>query len=117
MNFIIYFIFLARYRRLDIFKANLITHPAFSLIELTFALVAISVVLAVFIPVITSRFASESPVVSSSGLLITSQDCGISFENEYGLECTLCYGEEACVTCGGSCPLGMRKNVERCDCE
>ena len=93
------------------------TKPAFSLIELTFALVAISVVLAVFIPVITSRFASESPVVSRSGLLITSQDCGISFENGYGLECTLCYGEEACVTCGGSCPLGMRKNVERCDCE
>ena len=93
------------------------TKPAFSLIELTFALVAISVVLAVFVPVITSRFASESPVVSRSGLLITSQDCGISFENRYGLECTLCYGEEACVTCGGSCPLGMRKNVERCDCE
>ena len=94
-----------------------INPKAFSLIELTFALVAISVVLAVFMPVITSRFASESPVASSSGLLITSQDCGISFENRYGLECTLCYREEACVTCGGSCPLGMRKNVERCDCE
>ena len=93
------------------------THNAFSLIELTFALVAISVVLAVFVPVITSRFASESPVVSRSGLLITSQDCKINFENGYGLECTLCYGEESCVTCGGSCPLGMRKNVERCDCE
>ena len=78
-----------------------INPKAFSLIELTFALVAISVVLAVFMPVITSRFASESPVASSSGLLITSQDCGISFENGYGLECTLCYGEEACVTCGG----------------
>ena len=91
--------------------------PAFSLIELTFALVAISVMLAVFVPVITSRLASESPVVSSSGLLITSLECSENFKNEYGLECTLCYGEEACVTCGGSCPLGMRKNVERCDCE
>ena len=93
------------------------TNNAFSLLELTSALVAISVVLAVFIPVITSKFASETPVVSNSGLLITSLECSENFKNEYGLECTLCYGEEACVTCGGSCPLGMRKNVERCDCE
>lgn len=90
---------------------------AFSLIELTFALVAISVVLAAFAPVITTRFASETPAVSAKGLLITSQDCKINFENSYGLECTLCYGEESCVTCGGNCPPNMRKNIEKCDCE
>ena len=93
------------------------TNNAFSLLELTSALVAISVVLAVFIPVITSKFASETPVVSNSGLLITSLECRENFKNEYGLECTLCYGEEACVTCGGECPPNMKKNIERCSCE
>ena len=93
------------------------TNNAFSLIELTFALVAISVMLAVFIPVIASKFASETPVVSNSGLLITSLECSENFKNEYGLECTLCYGEESCVTCGGDCPPNMRKNIERCSCE
>ena len=98
-----------------------INPKAFSLIELTFALVAISVVLAVFMPVITSKFASETPVVSNSGLLITSLECSENFKNEfkneYGLECTLCYGEESCVTCGGDCPPNMKKNIGRCSCE
>lgn len=93
------------------------TNIAFSLIELTFALVAISVILAAFAPVITTKFASETPVISNQGLLITSQDCKINFKNNYGLECTLCYGEESCVTCGGNCPSNMKKNMSKCDCE
>ncbi len=89
----------------------------FSLLELMFALVAISVMLAAFIPVITTKSASENPVVSSSGLLITSLECNEHFKNDYGLECTLCYGEESCVTCGGDCPPNMKKNVGKCSCE
>ena len=109
--------FLIHYTYVIVIKNMEDNNKAFSLLELTFALVAISVVLAVFVPVITSRFASETPVVSSSGLLVTSLECGENFKNEYGLECTLCYGEEACVTCGGDCPPNMKKNIGRCSCE
>ena len=109
--------FLIHYTYVIVIKNMEDNNKAFSLLELTFALVAISVVLAVFMPVITSKFASETPVVSNSGLLITSLECSENFKNEYGLECTLCYGEEACVTCGGECPPNMRKNIERCSCE
>ena len=93
------------------------TKKAFALIELMFALVTISVILAVCMPVITTKFASEIPVVSSQGLLITSQDCKINFKNNYGPECTLCYGEESCALCGGNCPPNMKKNMDKCDCE
>lgn len=90
---------------------------AFSLPELMFSLVAISVFLAAFAPVISSKFASENEMVFNSGELVTSMECDVNFPNPYGLECTLCYHEESCVTCGGNCPVGMRKIVEKCSCE
>ena len=96
-------------------KINIST-KAFSLLELMFALVAISVFFAAYIPVITNQFSKEDVTLSSSGKLLTSQDCDINFKNNYGLLCTLCYSEESCVTCGGECPVGKIKNREKCDC-
>lgn len=90
---------------------------ALSLPELMFSLVAISVFLAAFAPVISSRFASENEMIFNSGEMVTSLECDVNFPNSYGLECTLCYHESACVTCGGECPSGMVKNIAKCSCE
>ena len=90
---------------------------AFSLVELMFALVAISVVLAAFAPVITNKFSKENSMLFNSGSLITAEECDLKFPNNFGLECTLCYADEACVTCGGNCPTGMKKNKSKCTCE
>lgn len=98
-------------------KKTIPRNSAFSLLELMFSLVAISVFLAAFAPVISSKFASENEMVFNSGELITSLECDINFPNSFGLECTLCYHEESCVTCGGNCPFGMVKNVKKCTCE
>lgn len=90
---------------------------AFSLLELMFSIVAISVFLAAFAPVIANRYSSEYSSVSGEDDLITSQDCDINFPNPYGLICTMCYGEERCVTCGGNCPAGKKINKAKCTCE
>jgi len=93
---------------------------AFSLLELMFALVAISVFLAAFAPVITNSFSRETEMLSNSGQLLTSEGCKEYFEKAsapYNLECTLCYNDEACVTCGGpDCPDGKKRSVSKCTC-
>ena len=91
-------------------------HPAFSMLEIMFAVVAISVFLAAFTPVITNQYAASLESIQNNGMLLTAQDCEINFKNDYGLKCTLCYGEVSCVTCGGDCPAGKVKNKEKCDC-
>ncbi len=90
---------------------------AFSMLELMFSLVAVSVFLAAFAPVISNRFSAENEMVFNKGQLITSQECDINFKNSYGLICTMCYADESCVTCGGVCPSGMIKNDSKCTCE
>lgn len=90
---------------------------AFSILELMFALVAISVFLAAFAPAISNKFSKENEMVFNKGQLITSEECDINFPNNFGLVCTLCYQEEACVTCGGNCPAGKIKNKSKCTCE
>ena len=90
---------------------------AFSILELMFSLVAISVFLAAFAPVISSKFAAENEMIFNNGELVTSEECDINFPNTYGLVCTLCYHEQSCVTCGGNCPSGMLKNIAKCNCE
>lgn len=99
---------------------------AFSILELMFALVAISVFLAAFAPAISNKFSKENEMVFNKGQLITSEECKENFQNAYTydskqgtgyLECTLCYQEEACVTCGGNCPAGKIKNKAKCTCE
>ena len=92
-------------------------YSAFSLLEIMFALVAISVFLAAFTPVITNQFSKSEEMVSASGKSLTAQDCDINFPNPYDLKCVLCYGEESCVTCGGECPLGKAKIKSKCTCE
>lgn len=98
-----------------VIKNNFLNY-GFSMIELMFALVAISVFLAAFAPVITTKFSKEMSSVSNASSLITSQDCDINFPNPYNLKCTICYHQESCVTCGGECPEGKIKNTERCTC-
>ena len=98
-------------------KSNKKVENALSILELTFSLVAISVFLAAFAPVISSKFAAENEMIFNSGEMVTSLECDINFPNKFGLECTLCYGEASCVTCGGNCPSGLVKNVGKCTCE
>ncbi len=112
---------------MDEFNFNrvlLLRKKGFSMLELMFSLVAISVFLAAFAPVISSKFAAENEMVFNKGELITSEECDINFpcnlkkpDGKPYLECTLCYGEEACVTCGGECPAGTKKNKSKCRCE
>lgn len=92
-------------------------HIAFSLLELMFVLVAVSVLMAAFVPVITNSYSKDVEMVSSTGKNLTSGECDINFKNDYGLICTLCYGDESCVTCGGECPSGKVKKKEKCTCE
>lgn len=91
---------------------------AFSLIELMFALVAISIAFAAFAPAITNKYAQENEMVHNKGQLITSECDYDKYKTASDwVECTLCYGEESCVTCGGECPPGKIKNKSKCTCE
>ena len=84
---------------------------AFSLIELMFALVTISLIAASFSPVITKRLSSEAAAQRNSSKILS--DCKRFDEDGY---CTLCYATE-CVACNRPCKQNEHLNVKTCKCE
>ena len=73
------------------------TKSAFSLIELTISLIVISIISAVFAPIVIKRIFSTTVNSSSiSGLSTNPDDC-----REISLGCTKCINDK-CIECNGS---------------
>lgn len=82
---------------------------AFSLVELMFLMVLISVILAAFMPVITRKISQDSPVNKMQGAI--SNQC-----QQFGEACGVCY-KNRCLVCELECPSGHALDVNNCRCK
>ncbi len=93
------------------------TKRAFSLVELLISLLVISVILAVFAPIITKKLNANSKAINQS--VTTTKNC-----NLHGFpdgNCALCYkvGSNVykCLKCDKPCGEGAYKDVATCTCK
>ena len=83
---------------------------AFSLIELLFALVAISCIIAIMAPTITVKLKTNAIAVGTEQAKI-SEDCSARF----GADCSVCY-MDICIVCSKACLEGETLNKATCSC-
>lgn len=82
---------------------------AFSLVELMFFMLIVSIALAAFMPVISRKISADSPATRIEGAV--KYNC-----QQYGEYCAVCY-KKGCLLCEIECPSGRRKNPDLCRCE
>jgi len=92
----------------------------FTLVELMISLIAISVITAVFVPIVSRKVEKDKILSEDDKEVFTGDDCNIKpNDNTYKNYCRMCYKTNGieCIHCLLTCKIGEYKDIKNCKCE